>query len=54
MKHILLIVLFLSLLSCKKDPVYGPLGLKDGQEVELLVDHRWGARMMCCLPIQVN
>jgi len=44
MKHILLIVLCLTLLSCKKDPVYGPLGLKDGQEVELLVDHRWGGK----------
>ncbi|MBC8984645.1 hypothetical protein H9X96_02520 [Pedobacter sp. N36a] len=38
---LLLFVLFLS--ACSKEETYGPLKLKDGQEVELLVDHRFYA-----------
>lgn len=43
MRKLALLLLTLSFLSCKKEPVYGPLNLKNGQEVELLVDHRYGA-----------
>lgn len=42
-KLILFALAISSLLSCKKEPVYGPLNLKNGQEIELLVDHRYGA-----------
>lgn len=30
-------------LRCSKEDTYGPWELKDGQEVELLVSHRYGA-----------
>lgn len=43
MKNLLLFFVCMVFFSCKKDPEYGPLKLKDGQEVELLVDHRYGA-----------
>ena len=43
MKNLIVLFVALSLLSCKKEPVYGPLNLKDGQEVELLVDHHYAA-----------
>jgi hypothetical protein len=39
--YVLLSVVFLS--ACKKDEVYGPYKLKNGQEVELLVSHRYAA-----------
>ena len=43
MKNVYLIILVFSLLSCKKEPVYGPLKLKNGEEVELFVDHRYAS-----------
>ncbi|MGN7989630.1 hypothetical protein ACTJKC_19955 [Pedobacter sp. 22226] len=43
MKKLTVLFLAISFLSCKKEEVYGPLKLKNGQEVELLVDHRYGA-----------
>ncbi|MCC8409953.1 DUF4377 domain-containing protein [Mucilaginibacter sp. UR6-1] len=43
MKKLILLFIAVSLFSCKKEAVYGPLKLKNGQEVELLVDHRYGA-----------
>jgi hypothetical protein len=42
MKYLsLFLVLFLS--ACSKEELYGPFKLKNGQEVELLVDHRYAA-----------
>lgn len=38
---LLFLVFFFS--ACSKEEVYGPLKLKNGQEVELLVDHRYAA-----------
>lgn len=38
---LLFLVIFLS--ACSKEEVYGPLKLKNGQEVELSVDHRYAA-----------
>ena len=43
MRKLVLFLLTISFLSCKKDSRYGQLNLKNGQEVELLVDHRYGA-----------
>jgi hypothetical protein len=43
MKKLFILFIAFALVSCKKEKVYGPLNLKDGQEVELLVDHRYGA-----------
>ncbi|WP_316828804.1 hypothetical protein [Pedobacter miscanthi] len=43
MKKLTLLFLVIGLFSCKKEEVYGPLKLKNGQEVELLVDHRYGS-----------
>ncbi|HTM98233.1 MAG TPA: hypothetical protein VL088_05805 [Pedobacter sp.] len=42
MKNIAILFITLCLISCKKEAVYGPLKLKDGEKVELLVDHRYG------------
>lgn len=43
MKNVLSLLLILVLFSCKKEPMYGPFKLKNGQEVDLLVDHRYGS-----------
>jgi hypothetical protein len=44
MKHLLLLVIAFSLLSCaKEEDLHGPFKLKDGQVVELLVDHKYGS-----------
>jgi hypothetical protein len=43
MKKIILIVAVFCLAACKKENVYGPAHLRNGQEVELLVDHRYAA-----------
>jgi hypothetical protein len=43
MKNVFLLLLTLCVLSCKKSPVYGPFNLKNGQQVELLVDHRYAS-----------
>ena len=43
MKHLLLLFIAFSLISCAKEDVYGPLKLTNGQEVELLVDHRYAS-----------
>lgn len=43
MKYIYLLLTALILTSCSKEDTYGPFKLKDGQEVELLVSHRYGA-----------
>jgi hypothetical protein len=43
MKNLFILFIAFAFLSCKKEAVYGPLKLKNGQEVELIVDHRYGA-----------
>jgi len=43
MKNLFILFIAFAFVSCKKEPVYGPLKLKNGQEVELIVDHRYGA-----------
>ena len=44
MKNMLLLLFTVfAFFSCKKSERYGPLNLKNGQEVELLVSHRYGA-----------
>jgi hypothetical protein len=43
MKKLIVLFLAISFFSCKKGEVYGPFKLKNGQEVELLVDHRYGS-----------
>ncbi|WP_025146692.1 hypothetical protein [Pedobacter jeongneungensis] len=43
MKKLIVLFLAISFFSCKKEEVYGPFNLKNGQEVELLVDHRYGS-----------
>lgn len=43
MKYLYLIPFILFLSACTKDEVYAPFNLKNGQEVELLVDHRYAA-----------
>ncbi|WP_293788730.1 hypothetical protein [uncultured Pedobacter sp.] len=44
MKNLLLLLCTaLTFASCKKSERYGPLNLKNGQEVELMVSHRYGA-----------
>ena len=43
MKNLLLLFIVFAFVSCKKSERYGPLNLKNGQEVELLVSHRYGA-----------
>ena len=43
MKHIYLLFAVFIFTACSKEDTYGPWKLKDGQEVELLVSHRYGA-----------
>jgi len=43
MKYLSLIFFVLFLSACSKEEVYGPFKLKNGQEVELLVDHRYAS-----------
>lgn len=44
MKNLLLLLFTaLTIISCKKPEKYGPLNLKNGEEVELLVSPRYGA-----------
>ncbi|WP_257669998.1 hypothetical protein [Parapedobacter tibetensis] len=43
MKHIYLLFAILVLAACSKEEVHGPWNLKNGQEVEVLVSHRYGA-----------
>lgn len=43
MKKLLFLFLMFAFISCKKSERYGPLNLKNGEEVELLVSHRYGA-----------
>ncbi|MEH3111994.1 hypothetical protein [Pedobacter terrae] len=44
MKNLLLLLITVFTFgSCKKSETYGPLNLKNGQEVELQVSHRYGA-----------
>jgi len=43
MKYLSLLFFVLFLSSCSKEEVYGPFKLKNEQEVELLVDHRYAA-----------
>lgn len=54
MRKLALFLLTLSFLSCKKDPSYGPHNLKNGQEVELLVDHRYGAEKDILIKLPEN
>lgn len=41
MKHLYFFLAALLFTACSKDETYGPLKLKDGQEVELLISHRY-------------
>ena len=52
MKNILLLFIALFCISCAKEELHGPLKLKNGQEVELLVDHRYASinEMLLRLP----
>ena len=43
MKHLFLLFIAFSLISCDKEDLHGPNKLKDGQVVELLVDHKYGS-----------
>ncbi|MEQ7801382.1 hypothetical protein ABDJ41_16435 [Pedobacter sp. ASV1-7] len=43
MKYLYLLFAMLFFSSCSKEEVYGPFKLKNGQEVELVVDHRYGS-----------
>lgn len=43
MKYIYLLLAAFIFTACSKEDTYGPWKLKDGQEVELLVSHRYGA-----------
>ncbi|RKO69871.1 hypothetical protein D7322_20140 [Sphingobacterium puteale] len=43
MKHILLLVTVFIFSACSKEKGYGRFNLKEGQEVELLVSHRYGS-----------
>ncbi|MBL1409673.1 hypothetical protein [Sphingobacterium faecale] len=43
MKHLYLLLIVLVISACSKEKGYGSFNLKDGQEVELLVSHRYGA-----------
>ncbi len=43
MKHIYLLFAAFILSACSKEDVYSPWNLKNGQEVEVLVSHRYGA-----------
>ncbi|WP_432709995.1 hypothetical protein [Pedobacter sp.] len=43
MKHLLLLVIAFSLLSCTKEELHGPNQLKNGQVVELLVNHNYAS-----------
>lgn len=43
MKKLILFVAVICLAACTKENVYGPASLRNGQEVELLVDHRLAA-----------
>lgn len=43
MKYLSLLLFVLLFSACSKEEVYGPLKLKNGQEVELLVDHRYAS-----------
>lgn len=40
MKNLFFLLIIFALVSCKKQEVYGPMKLKNGQTVELLVSHR--------------
>ena len=43
MKNLLILLIVFTFVSCKKSERYGPLNLKNGQEVELLVSPRYAA-----------
>lgn len=43
MRQVYLFFAVLILTACSKEETYGPFNLKDGQEVELFVSHRYGA-----------
>jgi hypothetical protein len=43
MKSFIVIFIAFLFISCAKEDLHGPLKLKNGQEVELLVDHRYAA-----------
>ncbi|WP_316834332.1 hypothetical protein [Pedobacter nutrimenti] len=54
MKYFSLLCLVLFLSACSKEKLYGPLKLKNGQEVELLVDHRYAAENESLLILPQN
>lgn len=41
MKHLYFLLAILLFSACSKEETYGPLKLKDGQEVELIISHRY-------------
>jgi hypothetical protein len=43
MKYLSLLFFVLFVSACSKEKLYGPFKLKNGQEVELLVDHRYAS-----------
>ncbi|MNK64161.1 hypothetical protein D3C87_833950 [compost metagenome] len=56
MRKLVLFLLAVSFLSCKKDARYGQFNLKNGQEVDLLVDHRYGSEkdILIKMPENIN
>ncbi|MBC6111875.1 hypothetical protein ACFOG5_06705 [Pedobacter fastidiosus] len=54
MKNLIVLLLAICFISCKKEAGYGPLNLKDGQQVELLVDHRLGSDKDILLKLPEN
>ncbi|PWS33278.1 hypothetical protein [Pedobacter paludis] len=54
MKNLIVLLLAICLISCKKEATYGPLNLKDGQQVELLIDHRLGSDKDILLKLPEN
>lgn len=56
MKKLMFGIAIFVIAACKKENVYGPLNLRNGQEVELRVDHRYAADqdMLLKLPEKIN
>jgi hypothetical protein len=54
MKYFFVLFFVLFLTACSKDELYTPFKLKNGQEVELLVDHRYAAENTSLLILPQN
>jgi len=54
MKNLILLLTALFFVSCSKEELYGPRKLANGQEVELLVDHRYASDSDVLLHLPAN